>query len=83
MAHKYKVSVPQLAIRYCLELGTLPLPKSANLAHITNNAAVDFKISAEMTILKELPQVKDYGNSSDFLYSAVNKLLFISRSDWK
>lgn len=67
MAHKYKVSVPQLAIRYCLELGTLPLPKSANLTHIANNAAVDFKISAaDMTILKELPQVKDYGNSSDF-----------------
>src|SRR3954447_11262083 len=30
IAEKYKVTVSQLAIRYCLELGLLPLPKTAN-----------------------------------------------------
>lgn len=67
MADKYQVSIPQLAIRYCLELGTLPLPKSGNPEHIANNADVNFKITTEdMQTLKNLPQVKDYGNSSDF-----------------
>lgn len=67
MAAKYQVSVPQLAIRYCLELGTLPLPKSETPEHIADNAAVDFKIdAADMEILKNLPQFKDYGDSSGF-----------------
>lgn len=67
MADKYQVSIPQLAIRYCLELGTLPLPKSENPEHIANNADVDFKIStADLQVLKKIPQFKDYGNSSDF-----------------
>lgn len=35
MAGKYGVSVPQLSIRYTLQLGLLPLPKSANPAHST------------------------------------------------
>lgn len=29
MAQRYSVSVPQLCIRYCLQLGTAPLPKTA------------------------------------------------------
>lgn len=67
MAAKYQVSVPQLAIRYCLELGTLPLPKSETPEHIADNAAIDFKIdAADMEILKNLPQFKDYGDSSAF-----------------
>src|SRR4051812_46219160 len=45
IAEKYKVSVSQLAIRYCLELGLLPLPKTANPQHMKTNAAVDFAIS--------------------------------------
>jgi len=67
MADKYQVSIPQLAIRYCLELGTLPLPKSENPEHIANNADVDFQISAtDLQLLKKFPQFKNYGNSSDF-----------------
>lgn len=67
MADKYHVSVPQLAIRYCLELGTLPLPKSEDPEHIVANTAVDFKISDEdLQLLKDLPQIKDYGASSSF-----------------
>jgi diketogulonate reductase-like aldo/keto reductase len=67
MAKKYEVSVPQLSIRYCLELGLLPLPKTANPAHMKNNADVDFEISAEdMETLKNLEQIKDYGDASMF-----------------
>ncbi len=67
MAAKYGVSVPQLSIRYCLELGLLPLPKTANPAHMKNNAEVDFKITAEdMEFLKNMEQIKDYGEASMF-----------------
>lgn len=67
LAEKYGVSVPQLAIRYCLELGLLPLPKTANPAHMKNNAEVDFSISGEdMAFLKNMEQIKDYGEASKF-----------------
>jgi len=67
MAEKYSVSVPQLAIRYCLELGLLPLPKTANPKNMKNNADVDFEISAnDMEILKNTEQIKDYGEASNF-----------------
>ena len=67
LAEKYGVSVPQLSIRYCLELGLLPLPKTANPVHMKNNAAVDFEISDEdMEFLKNVEQIKDYGDASMF-----------------
>lgn len=67
LASKYNVSIPQLGIRYILQLGLLPLPKTANPAHMANNADVDFEISDEdMTFLKNIEQIKDYGESSFF-----------------
>ncbi|MGK4145635.1 aldo/keto reductase [Weissella paramesenteroides] len=67
MADKYQISIPQLAIRYCLELGTLPLPKSQTLSHVANNADVDFEISKQdLEELKKLPQINSYGDSSSF-----------------
>jgi diketogulonate reductase-like aldo/keto reductase len=67
MAGKYGVSVAQLSIRYCLELGLLPLPKTANPQHMKNNAALDFEISSEdMEFLKNLEQIRDYGEFSKF-----------------
>lgn len=66
MAQKYGVSAPQLCIRYALEIGVLPLPKSANPAHIASNAQVDFKISeADLNELKNL-SFKNYGEHSYF-----------------
>lgn len=47
MAEKYGVSIPQLCIRFCLENGTLPLPKSVNEARIKANLEVDFSISKD------------------------------------
>lgn len=66
LAEKYGVSVPQLAIRYDLQLGLLPLPESTNPEHMKNNADVDFVISDEdMETLKNLPTIEDYGDASD------------------
>ncbi|MBD3287413.1 aldo/keto reductase [candidate division KSB1 bacterium] len=67
MAEKYEVSVPQLGIRYDLQLGLLPIPKTANPAHMRANADVDFVISEEdMDFLKNMEQIKDYGDASVF-----------------
>lgn len=64
MAARYGVSVPQLSIRYDLQLGLLPLPKTANPAHMKSNAAVDFVISDEdLEVLKDLPRIEDYGEA--------------------
>ncbi len=67
IGEKYGVTVPQLGIRYILQLGLLPLPKTANPAHMKNNADVDFVISDEdMEFLKNMEQIKDYGSASMF-----------------
>ncbi len=67
VAEKYGVSVPQLSIRYTLQLGLLPLPKTANPEHMKNNADVDFVISEEdMEFLKNMEQIRDYGKASIF-----------------
>lgn len=67
MAEKYGVSVPQLGIRYTLQLDLLPLPKTANPDHMKNNADVDFAISEDdMTVLKSMKKIKDYGDASRF-----------------
>jgi len=47
IAHKYGVSVPRLCIRYALERGTLPLPKSTHPEFILQNADVDFAIAPD------------------------------------
>ena len=67
MAEKYGVSVPQLCIRYDLQLETIVLPKTTNPEHMKANAAVDFVISdADMDILKNMEKIKSYGESSRF-----------------
>ena len=67
MAAKYNVSVAQLAIRYCLQLDLLPLPKTTNEDRMKSNAAVDFEISDEdMETLKNRDEIEDYGDASMF-----------------
>jgi diketogulonate reductase-like aldo/keto reductase len=66
MAEKYSVSVPQLCIRYTLQLGTVSLPKTSNPEHMRSNADVDFVISDEdMKTLRDLRDL-DYGEHSVF-----------------
>ncbi len=67
MAARYGVSVPQLCIRYTLQLGAISLPKTANPAHMESNAQVSFAISAEdMETLKHFKKIESYGASSGF-----------------
>ena len=67
MAKKYGVSIPQLCIRYDIQLGMIVLPKTANPAHMQTNADVDFVISdADMELLKKVERIRDYGDSSFF-----------------
>ena len=67
VADKYNVSVSQLAIRYCLELDLLPLPKTGNPQHMKTNAEVDFVIAAkDMEFLENMETMEDYGEHSRF-----------------
>ncbi|HJB09209.1 MAG TPA: aldo/keto reductase [Candidatus Brachybacterium merdavium] len=66
MAKKYGVTVPQLCIRYTLQLGTVSLPKTANPEHMRSNAQVDFEIADEdMAALRSL-RARDYGEHAAF-----------------
>ncbi|TNC18536.1 aldo/keto reductase [Georgenia sp. 311] len=66
IADRYGVSVPQLCIRYTLQLGTVSLPKTTNPDHMRSNADVDFVISEEdMEALRNLDE-RDYGRSGVF-----------------
>ncbi|GAA3315931.1 aldo/keto reductase [Arthrobacter ramosus] len=66
MAGKYGVTVPQLCIRYTLQLGTVSLPKTVNPEHMRSNAEVDFVIADDdMAALREL-QYMDYGEHTAF-----------------
>lgn len=67
IADKYSVSVPQLCIKYTIQLGSISLPKTANPEHIKSNSQVDFEITQEdMEKLKSFKHIKDYGESSIF-----------------
>lgn len=67
MADRYGVTVPQLCIRYTLQLDTLPLPKTADPGHMLDNAKVNFTISeADMELLKNIEHIRDYGEFGVF-----------------
>ena len=58
MAKKYNVTPAALALRYCIEKNTLPLPKSTHEERIKANLNLDFKISEEdLEILDEFHNV--------------------------
>jgi len=66
VADRYLVTVPQLCIRYTLQLGAVSLPKTANPDHMRDNAKVDFVISdSDMDVLRST-QFQDYGDHSRF-----------------
>jgi len=44
MAKKYDVTPAQICIRYCIQKGTAPLPKSTHESRIIENSQVDFEI---------------------------------------
>ena len=86
MAKQYDVSIPQLCIRYCLQLGMLPIPKTVNPEHMRNNADVDFKISnADMETLTNTKPIINYGEASLFpVYGGkMNKEGILTPGDYK
>ncbi len=55
MAKQYGVTPAQLCVKYTLQLGTVPLPKTLNPAHMKENLQLDFTISdADMETLKQV-----------------------------
>lgn len=59
--------MPQLCIRYVLQLGAVALPKTADPGHMRSNAAVDFAISPEdMETLRSMERLTDYGDYNGF-----------------
>lgn len=66
IADKYDVSLPQLCIKYDLQLNTIVIQKTANPAHMLSNAELDFIISEnDMETLKTIGSI-DYGEASVF-----------------
>ena len=64
---KYGVTVPQLCIKYTIQLGAISLPKTSNPEHMKCNAQLDFEISAEdMELLKNFKKIQSYGDSEVF-----------------
>lgn len=63
VAARYGVTIPQLCIKYTLQLGAVTLPKSSNPDHIKSNVQLDFTITDEdMSFLAGIGQ--DYGDDS-------------------
>lgn len=57
VANRYGKSIAQVCIRYALQKGVGPLPKSTHAERIRENADVDFEIvSADMNLLDELSE---------------------------
>ena len=59
MAKKYNVTPAKIAIRYCLEKNTLPLPKSTHEERIKANLEIDFKLEKEDILLLDKIHNKD------------------------
>lgn len=60
MAEKYKVSIAQLCVRFIVQKGAVPIPKSATPDRIINNADVfSFNISDED--MEEIASLRKYG----------------------
>lgn len=67
IAERYGVSTARLCIRYCLQLGTIALPKTANPVHMADNADVDFEISdADMKVLSSFAPIESYEEFGKF-----------------
>ncbi|BCR36354.1 aldo/keto reductase [Mariniplasma anaerobium] len=55
MAKAYDKTPAQILIRYCIEKGTLPLPKSTHESRIIENGQVDFEIKkSDLDILDQI-----------------------------
>ena len=67
IASRYGISVAQLCIRWCLQNGTLPLPKSVTPQRIIENAQVfSFSIdNTDMQMINNMPYIGGSGLNPD------------------
>lgn len=67
LSKKYGKTVPQICIRYALQHGVIPIPRSKSVEHIRNNIDVfDFAISdADMAAIDAMPQASCFGMNPD------------------
>ena len=62
LAEKYRKSTAQLCLRFCLQNGILPLPKSVNHERIRENGDIfDFEISSED--MERIHNLGEFGGS--------------------
>ena len=67
IALKYHKSFAQICIKYCLELGTVALPKASSREHLLNNLDLNFEISKEdMEYLLKAQNLDNYGKHDFF-----------------
>ena len=71
MAEKYHVSVPQLCIKYTLQLDTISIPKASSKEHIEDNAKLDFVISDDDMV--ELMKLNDFDYGKDAFWPVFKK----------
>jgi len=65
IAERYRISVPQLCIRYLLQKGAVVLPKATSTPHIQQNAQLDFEISApDMNLLDAMRDTDTHRDAS-------------------
>ena len=57
LAEKYGVSLGQICLRFALECGVIPLPKSVNRGRMAENLSLDFTLSPEdVERIRTMPQ---------------------------
>ena len=71
MAEKLNVSLPQLCIKYTLQLNTISIPKASSRSHIEANMKLDFEISDED--MMELLKLNDVDYGKDSFWPAFNR----------
>lgn len=82
MAEKYQRSVSQICVRWCLQQGVLPLPKSVHADRIAQNAqAFDFSISAED--MKTIAEAEGIGRCGRHPDSIDDMLKLFGPSPWQ
>ena len=70
IAAGYRVSAPQLCIRYLLQKGAVVLPKATSADHIRQNAELDFQISADdMAVLDAMRDTDKHADAMDIRWS--------------
>lgn len=62
LAEKYQKSVAQICIRWCMEIGALPLPKSVTATRIEENLQV-FDFTMEQTDIERITALPEMGFS--------------------